>query len=258
MTTKLTTEQFIQKSQEIHGDLYDYSQTVYKHSQTKVSIICSQHGVYEQTAKSHLNGRGCPICGRESQAKTQSSKAKSEFVQKAQLVHGDKYDYSETVYVKAKTKVKILCREHGLFDARPDSHLNGQGCPHCAQEASGFTRTNFKDKCIKNNNGFGILYVLGCWDDLKQEIFIKIGITSNSIKKRYPSKASMPYNFKVLHEIVGDPEYIYNLETKLHKKSKSYRYVPNISFGGSSSECFLAEPDYLSKLNNYMSELIPF
>ncbi len=183
---------------------------------------------------------------------------KETFVQKAQEIHNNKYTYEFVYYKNTQTKVLITCPVHGTFDARPDSHLNGRGCAKCAQEASGFTRTNFKDKCIKNNNGFGILYVLGCWDDLKQEIFIKIGITSNSIKKRYPSKASMPYNFKVLHEVTGSPEYIYDLETKLQKKSKSYMYSPAIPFGGSSSECFLADKDYVDKLNSYLAEFIPF
>jgi hypothetical protein len=68
----------------------------------------------------------------------------------------------------------------------------------------------------------------------------------------------MPYNFKVLHEIVGDPEYIYNLETLLHNKSSNYRYTPAIPFSGSSFECFIANKSYLSKLNSYMSECIPF
>ena len=160
---------------------------------------------------------------------------------------------------KAKaTCIKINCPIHDVFEQSPEHHIRGAGCYHCSNEASGFTRTKFKDKCIKNNNGFGILYVLGCWDDLKQEIFIKIGITSNSIKKRYNSKTSMPYNYKILHEIVGSPEYIYDLETKLQKKSKAYMYTLAIPFNGSSSECFIANKSYLSKFNTYMSEWNPF
>lgn len=257
-TNKLTTETFIQKSQEIHGDRYDYSETVYKHSQTKVSIICSQHGLYEQKPDNHIRlKQGCPKCGKESQAKTRASQAASEFVQKSQEIHNNKYTYEFVEYKNAHTKVIIGCPIHGQFEQRPTHHLAGHGCPVCANEESGWTRTNFKDKCIKNNNGLGILYVLGCWSDDKSEVFIKIGITSLSVKKRYPSKTSMPYNYKILHEIVGSPEYIYDLETKLHKKSKSYMYTPAISFDGSSTECFIADKDYLSKLNNYMSELIP-
>ena len=263
MTTKLTTETFINQAQQVHNNKYDYSQTVYKHSKTKLTIICSQHGAFNIRPDNHLNlKQGCPVCGRESQAKTQSSKAKSEFVQKANSVHNNKYDYSQVEYINNKTLVKIICESHGQFEQTANNHLNGRGCPHCGDilrsQNAGWSRTKFKDKCIKNNNGFGILYVLGCWDDLKQEIFVKIGITSRSTKERYKSKASMPYNYKIIHEIVGSPEYIYDLETKLHKKSKNYKYIPTISFAGSSTECFIADKTYLNNLNSYISSLVPF
>ena len=39
-----------------------------------------------------------------------------------------------------KTKVKIICSEHGVFEQKPNSHLNGNGCPHCAQEEKGCQR----------------------------------------------------------------------------------------------------------------------
>ena len=80
----------------------------------------------------------------------------------------------------------------------------------------------------------------------------RYGITSRSIKKRYDSKTTMPYEYTTLHEISGSPEYIYDLETLLHKKSINYRYTPNIPFGGSSTECFKADSAYLSKLNTYL------
>jgi len=117
--------------------------------------------------------------------------------------------------------------------------LRCNGCPTCSKlEAthSGWSRTSFVEKCIKNNNGFGILYVLECFNN--NERFFKIGITSHSVKKRYNSPTQMPYNYRVLDEIVGDPTYIYDLETKLHQINKENHYVPSIPFAGSVSECF--------------------
>ena len=56
-----------------------------------------------------------------------------KFIEKARSVHGSKYDYSDVVYVNAKTKVRIICRIHGPIDQTPDKHLNGRcGCPSCA------------------------------------------------------------------------------------------------------------------------------
>ena len=251
---KLTNETFIERANLKHNNLYSYELVDYQGAHTKIKIICNKHGEFEQLPNNHLSGHGCPICGKEAKAST----AKAEFEEKASIVHNDKYTYELVDYKNNKTKVKITCREHGSFQQEPNAHLNGQGCAKCALVESGFTRTKFKERCIKNNNSLGILYILGCWDDDKKEIFIKIGITSTSVKKRYPSKSHMPYNYKVLHEIVGSPEYIYNLETLLHKKSKNYKYIPITSFAGSSTECFKADKDYLQKLNSYMKELVPF
>ena len=124
------------------------------------------------------------------------------------------------------------------------------GCPQCSLSESGFTRTKFKDKCDKNNDAKGILYILECYNDT--ETFIKIGITSRSIKERYRAKAKMPYEYTILHEITGSPEFIFDLETLLHRKSKNYKYIPITPFAGSSTECFEVDLTYLSKLNDYL------
>lgn len=55
----------------------------------------------------------------------------AEFIDKAKLVHGDKYDYSRVEYKKTGTKVAIVCPEHGEFHMTPNSHLVGQGCKKC-------------------------------------------------------------------------------------------------------------------------------
>lgn len=57
-----------------------------------------------------------------------------EFIARAKAVHGDKYDYSKVEYVDSKTKVCIICKEHGEFWQTPYSHLNGHGCSKCAYE----------------------------------------------------------------------------------------------------------------------------
>ena len=177
-----------------------------------------------------------------------------QFIQKAREIHGNKYSYSLVEYIHSKDKVKIVCPIHGVWEQTPSMHLKGQGCKSCADivrsETSGWSRTSFKEKCIKNNNSKGILYILECFDDT--ETFIKIGITSRSIKQRYRGTRDMPYEYTILHEIVGSPEFIYDLETLLHKKSKNYKYTPITQFAGSSTECFEADLTYLSKLNDYL------
>jgi very-short-patch-repair endonuclease len=53
------------------------------------------------------------------------------FIEKAKLIHNNKYDYSLVKYINNKTKVKIICPEHGIFEQLPSAHLQGQGCPKC-------------------------------------------------------------------------------------------------------------------------------
>jgi len=127
MPKKLTLNEFIERSRKIHGDRYDYSHIKeYKNNQTKVPIICPEHGEFLQTPKNHLNGRGCPKCGGTEKMTTQ------EFIEKAKHIHGSRYDYSLVEYDTTKDKVKIICNDCGrIFLQRPQDHLRAYGCPYC-------------------------------------------------------------------------------------------------------------------------------
>ena len=65
MSQKLTTEEFIKKAREVHGDKYDYSNVEYVDAKTNVCIICKQHGVFWQRPSHHTAGRGCKKCATE-------------------------------------------------------------------------------------------------------------------------------------------------------------------------------------------------
>lgn len=121
---------FIDKSILIHGDKYDYSLVEYKNNRTKVKIICSLHGVFEQTPNNHIHNHGCNKCGYISSKKKNSSNTDT-FITKVKIIHDDKYDYSKSNYINNHTKIEILCPEHGIFTQLPNSHLSGNGCPYC-------------------------------------------------------------------------------------------------------------------------------
>lgn len=53
---------FFEKAKIVHGDKYDYSKVVYINNETKVCIICPEHGEFWQTPHDHLRDRGCPKC----------------------------------------------------------------------------------------------------------------------------------------------------------------------------------------------------
>lgn len=121
---------FIEKANEIHNWKYDYSIVNYVNAQTKVTIICPEHGPFEQTPNSHINGNGCPVCGRLKIWEGRKTTTE-EFIAKAREVHGDKYDYSKVEYIDAQTKVTVICPEHGPWETLPGNLLAGHGCPNC-------------------------------------------------------------------------------------------------------------------------------
>jgi len=124
-----TKEQFINEAIAINGDKYDYSLVEYKGTNKLVKIICPVHGVFEQIAREHLHGHGCPIC-----AKSVKRNTLEDFIQKAMEVHGDKYDYSKVEYISYHKKVCIICPEHGEFFKTPAKHISAkQGCPVCTK-----------------------------------------------------------------------------------------------------------------------------
>lgn len=61
-------------------------------------------------------------------------KTTEQFIKEAVATHGDRYDYSNTEYTNAQTKVKIVCRTHGEFNIKPGNHISGSksGCPECS------------------------------------------------------------------------------------------------------------------------------
>ena len=149
--TRKSTEEFIEKARSVHGDRYDYSEVDYISRHTKITIICKIHGKFEQDAGNHLQCANCYECG----VVTNSEKRKrtlQEFIEKSRLVHGDKYDYSETIYVNGTTKIKIICKIHGEFVKTPDSHIiQGGGCIECSRINSAKKRTLTNDEFIEKS-----------------------------------------------------------------------------------------------------------
>jgi hypothetical protein len=182
----LSKDDFIKKSVSKHGNLYDYSLVNYINNRTKVEIICTKHGIFNQTPQSHLNGSGCSMCNVKCIKNDELIKRfndkhngsytyllceeryklsdfidikceihgvftqrisnhlvsgcqkcggfvydNDDFVDKSIKVHGDKYDYSLSVYKNFKTDVNIICKKHGIFKQKPYLHTSGSGCAKC-------------------------------------------------------------------------------------------------------------------------------
>lgn len=130
MSKKLTTDCFIKRAKEVHGDVYDYSKVNYVNNHTKVCIMCPVHGEFWQRPNDHLNGYGCNKCGII-KTNLKNSDNLDNFIIKSKKIHGVKYIYDKVKFKNQKTKVCIMCPEHGEFWQFPYSHLQGCGCPHC-------------------------------------------------------------------------------------------------------------------------------
>ena len=142
----LSTEEFIRRAKEIHGNKYDYSKTEYININEKVCIIChekdefgAEHGEFWQRAEDHLNGFGCKKCSK-------MYMDTETFVNRSRKTHGNKYNYSKTEYINRTTKVCIICPEHGEFWQDVNHHMNGHGCPKCNQSLLEKDIINLLDK----------------------------------------------------------------------------------------------------------------
>src|ERR1035437_2437045 len=91
---------FINEAKLIHGDKYDYSLVNYINSQSKIKILCPEHGEFEQQPNNHLVGKGCNFCGKIKSSNKQI-KSKKEFINDANLIHNNIYNYSSVEYTGA-------------------------------------------------------------------------------------------------------------------------------------------------------------
>jgi hypothetical protein len=123
--------EFFEKLNEIYNKKYDFSDSEYVNSYTKIIVKCDKHGEFYQWPTHLLAGISCRECGFELFA-DQRRKSLEEFISEAQDVHGDKYDYSLVDYKHCHTPVSIICEKHGEFLQSPTVHtLQKSGCPHC-------------------------------------------------------------------------------------------------------------------------------
>ena len=142
---------FIQESIKQHGEIYDYSKTLYIDCYTPVIIICKKHGEFQQSPSDHLSGRGCVNCGIERRIEIRK-KSVDEFMEKAIEQHGIRYDYSKINYIDLKTKILIICKKHGEFEQTPSKHILGQGCKKCGDETTSNKLCSTTDKFIEKAN----------------------------------------------------------------------------------------------------------
>ena len=145
MSKKNDTKWFIEKAKLIHGGNFDYSKSVYINAKENIEIKCLKHNkTFYQTSNNHFKSKyPCEECKKHNMRRLYADGV-DEFIKKMSSKFGDTFDYSNTVYVNAKTKVQLICKkcEEEIF-SDPYVLLNGKGCPTCYQNKS---NTKFKTK----------------------------------------------------------------------------------------------------------------
>lgn len=147
----------VEKANEVHQGKYDYSQVVFKNVDTKVQIICPIHGIFEQTPYHHISRQcGCRFCKGDKISVTKRDSLEA-FIQKANPIHQNKYDYSMVVFRNYHDKVSIVCPKHGLFLQTPNNHIfSKNGCPQCGQNVSKSGRAWIESVCPQALRGHPI------------------------------------------------------------------------------------------------------
>jgi len=137
----MTKEYFLTKSNIVHGNEFIYPDlTDIIKTRDKINILCKKHGIFQQNVAAHLRGQKCKKCFNDKE-----SLGFEEFEKKAKHKHNNKYVYDYNKYINNKTPIKITCPIHGVFEQRPDAHLQGNGCIKCAYE---YRRELFQNKNV--------------------------------------------------------------------------------------------------------------
>ena len=156
-----------------------------------------------KTQKSHISGTGCPSCSSNQRYTTE------EFIEKANEVHNNFYNYSKTIYKSSHIKVIITCPDHGDFEQGAGYHLHGQGCPICSP--GGFNKTKP-----------GRLYYLKVTID--NMVHYKIGITNGTVKSRFRSVADRSKIEVIKQKLYKNGEDALKWESFFKNRYKEYQY----------------------------------
>ena len=133
----------------IHNNKYDYSKFLILNKwRNKINIICPVHGEFSQSIREHLRGSECQLCAKEKGSMMRTLDVES-FINRSNMIHNFKYNYSDVSFSNLNEKVRIICPEHGAFEQKANHHLNGSDCADCAVMSNG---ENQIKKLLMDNN----------------------------------------------------------------------------------------------------------
>lgn len=186
---KKTTSEFISEALSIHKGKYDYSKSIYIYAKTKIIIICPIHGEFLQIPRKHTAGQGCNLCCGG------VLKTQQQFLDECKRIHGERYDYSKTLYINDKSKIIVICNIHGEYEVRPQAHLRGQNCKKCYEI--------IRSKCLVENNKANVLsrFIKTHGDKFTYNMNNYVGY--NSMMEMLCNKHNISFNQSPANHIAG-------------------------------------------------------
>lgn len=239
MSKKKSTQSHIKDFIKKHGIYYDYSlldlNKLYT-TRDRIVVICPNHGEFKITIKDHKHS-GCKKCGYNKISKDLSL-GDDVWLKRFKDVHGDLYKYKLNGELKQNQKINIVCKVHGIFNQSVSAHYHqSAGCPKCYNEnRNGFVISRWINNSNLEKNKPKVYFIKLVNDT---EDFYKIGITYNSLKKRFSNILTKGYKIEVVAclELKDYGKAIAIIENEFHKTAKKYSYKPKIKFKG-DGECY--------------------
>jgi hypothetical protein len=245
MSKPFTTEKFVKNATCKFNHKFDYSRVTYINASSKVCIICPIHGEFFIGAWKFLHSKhGCKRCAIDAMAATQKNITKQKFEAHI-LKNSDRYEYPTNNFSSIKDKINVLCKKHGLFSVSLDHHLRGVGCKKCADESkTGGYNLNWFETDPNRKELPGVLYIIEVYND--SERFVKIGITKNSVSKRYKNTPFKKYQYTIVHQFYDSLYECFLKEEKIKSSFKNYLYTPKNKFYPTESFTMEALPQILA------------
>lgn len=110
------------------------------------------------------------------------------FIDKAKIVHGDRYDYSLVNYTHSKSNVKIICPVHGVFEQTPNNHLRSGGCLKCGLESTVKLKTSSRESFVnKSKLVHGDTYDYSLTEYVRAHSLVKICCPIHGVFEQTPN-----------------------------------------------------------------------
>ena len=126
-------EKFLKKAISIHGDKYDYSDSIII-PKKKINIKCKKHGMFSISYANHIQGQGCKACSTEIAKDIALKKNRANAIKNFSKIHKNKYLYDADSYISMRDFMSIICPVHGRFEQKAKIHAIGSGCLKCRND----------------------------------------------------------------------------------------------------------------------------